>query len=290
MIQRALFAERWYSRVRTVSLDVAAAALGGGILAVRVTGSAPRPSFYWLLPAGVWVVYTLDHLIDARQVGPAARTPRHLFHHRNAAPLWTTVIILSVICAVGGWIGLSTFGVIYAAVMCGLVAAHELIVKLTGDRASPLLVKELGVAAVFTAGVWGMPWLRHRIDTGRWFGWPVLLMVQYLLLAVANLVEFAIFESKIDTAHGQTSFVRGIGRHRAAWVVVCVLAIQIPLGIAATAINPTRVVIAAEIIYAVMTAGLWIVLKTPRWSARFERYRSLGDGVFLLPLLMAIVF
>ncbi len=258
-------------------------------MAVRVTGSAPRASFYWLLPAGVWVVYTLDHLIDARRTGPAARTPRHRFHHQNAPLLWTAVIVLAAVCAVGGWIGLSTFGLVYGAVMCGLVAGHELLVKLAGDRASPFLIKELGVAAIFTAGVWGMPWLRHRIDTGRWLGWPVLLMAQYLLLAVANLVEFAIFESKIDTAHGQTSFVRGIGRRRAGWVVVCVLMIQIPLGVAAVAIDPTRVVAAAELIYAAMTIGLWTVLKTPKWSARFERYRTLGDGVFLLPLLIRLM-
>jgi hypothetical protein len=282
----AISAERMYSRLRLISVDVAAAALGGGILASRVIGSCPRKSFYWLLPAGVWVAYTIDHLLDAQRMGPTARTPRHRFHHRRAVPLWIAVVIIAILCAVGGWIGLSWFGLIYAGSMCALVMMHEIIIKLAGGRTSPLLVKELGVAMVFTAGVWGMPWLKYRLDTGRWFGWPVLLMVQYLLLAMVNLIEFSIYESKIDTADLQTSFVRGIGRRRAKWIVILLLAMQIPLGLMAGILNPNRIVLIVQAIYLLMAIGLWIVLATPRFAARSERYRTLGDGVFLLPLLV----
>ncbi len=277
-----------YSLVRIVSLDVAAAALGGGILAMRVTGASPRPAFYWLLPAGVWVAYTIDHLLDARRMGPGARTPRHRFHFQHYALLWAVVIPVMVICAIGGWIGLSWFGLIYAAVMCGLVIVHETIVKLAGNRASPLLVKELGVALVFTAGVWGMPWLRHRMDTGNWFHWPVLVLIQYLLLAIVNLIELSIYESKIDTADRQTSFVRGIGRRRARILAKLLLLVQIPLALAAVSSSFHSSVLWAELVYLFMMTGLWMVIEMPRFAIHAERYRTICDGVFLLPLLMVL--
>jgi hypothetical protein len=283
-------AERIYSLVRIVSLDVAAAALGGGILAMRVIGSTPRPSFYWLLPAGVWVAYTLDHLLDAHRIGPDASTPRHRFHYEHATILWIVAAIISGICAIGGWIGLSWFGLTYAAVMCALVIVHETIIKLAGNRASPLLIKELGVAIVFTAGVWGMPWLRYRLDTGQWLGWPVLLMVQYFLLAVVNLIEFSIYESKSDFADGHTSFVLAIGRRRSRKVVTALLVLLIAIGPLAILFRPTHIVIACETIYLAMSIGLWIVLANPLFAARAERYRTIGDGVFLLPLVLAIHF
>jgi hypothetical protein len=199
------------------------------------------------------------------------------------------VLVTAAICAVGGWIGLSWFGLTYAVVMCGLVLMHEIIVKLAGNRASPLLIKELGVALVFTAGVWGMPWLRHKQETGRWLGWPVLLMVQYLLLAIVNLIEFSIYEWKIDTADSQTSFVRGIGRRRAGWIVIALLAAQIPACVMGCALTHSHIVWIAEAIYLLMSIGLWIVLLMPKFAARSERYRTLGDGVFLLPLVMVVV-
>jgi hypothetical protein len=281
-------AERIYSHFRIVSIDVAAAALGGGVLAARVIGSTPRPAFYWLLPAGVWVAYTIDHLLDAHRMGPGARTPRHRFHYQHAGLLWLAVIFIGAICAIGGWIGLSWFGLIYAAIMCALVLCHETIIKLAGNRVSPLLIKELGVAVVFTAGVWGMPWLRHWLDTRRILGWPVLLMIQYFLLAVVNLIEFSIYESKTDAADRQTSFVRSIGRHRARRLVYFLLISQLPL--ACFALNSTRetIIAASEAIYLLMTIGLWLVLAQPKLMARAERYRTLGDGVFLLPLVMAV--
>jgi len=289
MLKLAGSVERGYSRVRIVSVDVAAAALGGGVLASRVIGSTPRPSFYWLLPAGVWVAYTVDHLLDARRMGPDASTPRHRFHHCHAVALWIAVAIIGVACALGGWIGLASFGLVYACVMAALVIIHETIIKLTGNRVSPLLVKELGVAVVFTAGVWGMPWLRHWFDTRRVLGWPVILLGQYFMLAVVNLIEFSIYESKMDTADGQTSFVRGIGRERARQIVLALLILQLPIGGIAISISPSRMVVCAESIYLLMTAGLWMVMTMPRYMARAERYRTLGDGVFLLPLLMAVV-
>jgi hypothetical protein len=280
--------ERIYSYVRIVSLDVAAAALGGGILAARVVGTTPPVCFYWLLPAGVWVAYTIDHLLDAQRIGPQAQTPRHRFHFHHARSLCIAVAAISLICCAGGWVGLSYFGLMYAAVMCGLVILHETIIKLTGSRVSPLLVKELGVAVVFTAGVWGMPWLRHWLDTRRVFGWPVILLAQYFLLAFANLIEFSIYESKADAADGQTSFVRGVGRSLAKRIVFLLLLIQIPGAVIASMVYQTRVVFAVELIYVVMSIGLWIVMAMPKWAARDERYRTLGDGVFLLPLLMAL--
>jgi len=280
--------EHVYSYVRIISLDVAAAALAGGILATLVIGSVPRSSFYWLLPTGVWVAYTVDHLLDAQRMGPNARSPRHRFHHRHARALWTCVGIASVICAIGGWLSLTWFGLIYAGVMCGLVIIHETIIKLTGSRVSPLLVKELGVAVVFTAGVWGMPWLRHYLDSGRVFGWPWMILLQYFLLAAVNLIEFSIYEVKNDRADGQTSFVRGVGRPIARRIVWGLLILQLPLCSLAFWQSSGWIIINVETILLLMAVGLLTVIAMPRAMLRAERYRTLGDGVFLLPLILLV--
>ncbi len=283
---RLAAAERAYAAVRLLSLDVALAALGGGVMAARVLRASPRPAFYALLPASVWVVYTLDHLVDARRMGPRAATPRHRFHARHAAGLWAAVGLAAVACGVGGLVALSRAGVAFGVGMAGLVGLHEGIVKLAGSRASPLLVKELGVGVIFTAGTWGLPALVRWTHAGP-PPWPaVLLAVQYVLLAGVNLIEFSIFEARQDAAAGQTSFVRGVGRATARRVAAGLLAAQVPL---AVAVLLGRRDVAAEAILMAMTAGLAVVLGFPRSFARRERYRTAGDGVFLLPLLMAAV-
>ncbi len=56
---------------------MALAALGGGVMATRVTGALMPRTFYLLLPLSVWVVYTPDHLLDARRQAAPPPTPRH---------------------------------------------------------------------------------------------------------------------------------------------------------------------------------------------------------------------
>jgi hypothetical protein len=271
-----------------VSLDVAGAALGGGVMAVRVLGGSPRPAFYALLPASVWVVYTLDHLIDARRMGITAATPRHRFHVRHAAALWAVLVPVAVVCGVGGLVALSWVGVAFGVAMTALVGLHELIVKLAGDRASPLLVKELGVGLIFTAGTWGLPATVRVWHAGWPPGWGVVVAVQYAVLACVNLVEFSVFEARRDAAAGQTSFVRGVGRRGAARVALGLLALQLPLA-AVVLWRGERTGSIAEAVLLAMAVGLAAILIWPRTFARRERYRTVGDGVFLLPLLMAVV-
>ncbi len=278
--------ERAYAAVRLVSIDVALAALGGGVLAVRVLHAAPRPAFYVVLPAAVWVVYTLDHLIDARRMGATAATPRHRFHGRHATALWAILIPAAVACGVVGLLELSWPGVWFGIAMVALVGLHELLVKLAGDRASPLLVKELGVGVIFTAGTWGLPAIARWTHLGR-PPWPAaVLVLQYAMLAGVNLIEFSIFEARRDAAAGQTSFVRGVGRVAAGRVAAALLLAQVPLTIGALAIGTDRI---ASCLLLAMAAGLAVVLRYPRVFIRRERYRTVGDGVFLLPLLMAVV-
>ncbi len=278
--------EDCYEVVRSLSVDVAFVALAGGVMAVRVTGGHPRPAFYLLLPLSVWVVYTLDHLLDARRMGPAAITPRHQFHYQHSRPLWVVMTVIGVLCGIVGFVELSRLGVVFGLILAGLFGLHELIVKLAGDRASPLLVKELGVAVIFTAGTWGLPWLVHHYTTGQWLGWSVIVCVQYGLLALVNLIEFSIYEARSDARNRQTSFVQYSGRSTARTTTACLLILQTLLAMPALLQSPTRTVYATEVILQLMTTGLWFVLLFPRIAARRERYRSLGDGVFLLPLLL----
>lgn len=272
-----------YGSVRLLSLDVALAALGGGLLAERVTQTRMPGAWYLVLPAAVWCVYTLDHLLDARRVGAGASTPRHRFHHRHFRSLAVACLLVGVATAALAVTQLRPVGVWLGVALAVAVGAHLGLVRLVGGRASPLLIKELGVGLIFTAGIWGPP-AAHRAVTLPGAVW--LLMGQYFLLVMINLIAFSWYEHHLDSRDGHTSFVRGIGPDRVPRLVGVLLLAAMGLGAAALAWRAAPPVLLTEGIYAGMVAVLGLLVARPGWFAEHERYRVWGDAAFLLPWLV----
>ena len=241
------------------------------------------PAFLAVLGIAVWLIYTLDHLLDARRLGETASTPRHKFHHRYFRQVsWVWGILALLECILVFW-QLETMAIWFGLVMGGITLLHLALVKVVGDRTSPLLIKESGVAFVYAAGVWGLPIL----ITGAWERLETdLLFFQFLLLALINLLLFSYFELETDEKDKQTSFVRAIGERKSVWFIGLLLLLM-PL---------------TEIISFLWVSdwssglwvrgilwGMWLILAAlwafPKWFSNYERYRTWGDGAFLLPIL-----
>lgn len=274
---------RLYGFLRLLSLDVVAGAIGSGIMVSYFSGYQYTPWFLAILGIAVWLIYTLDHLLDARRLGASASTPRHQFHHKYFKPVSLAWVILA--CA-GGIIVLWKMDVSviwFGLVMGGFTVLHLALVKLVGDRTSPFLVKEMGVAFVYAAGVWGLP----ALDTHLWNDLQFLVsFFQFLLLALINLLLFSFYEYDTDEQDKQTSFVRAIGKKRSRNFLGILLAL-IPVSEVLILIifpewNHLDSVGLIHLLMWVVLAALW---SFPNWFGRFERYRSWGDGAFLLPFL-----
>lgn len=278
--------QTWYGKVyylfQTLSLDVAAGSLGGGLMAASLAGQKMPWAWHLLLPLSVWLIYTLDHLMDARRLGANAHTFRHLFHFRNFRLLAGIWIVLALTALVLGGFFLWPDGFWFGIILGALTGIHLLLVMLAGDRAAPWLTKELGVAVVYTVGIWGLPWWGTAGDAP----WLIPMAGQFFLLSLVNLLEFSLFEFEIDEQDGHTSFVRGIGRNRARQLIYVLLGLTILVGLIVVAIWPYQLILYGEMIFLAMGTGLGLILTREPFFAVQERYRALGDAVFLLPYLV----
>lgn len=245
-----------------------------------------RWAWYVLLPLAVWTIYTSDHLLDAWRLGDRASTDRHRFHVRHFKLLALLTGISALACLVLAVVFLRLQGILFGFAMGGFVVLHLLIVRLVGERTSPLLIKEFGVAFVYAAGIWGLP----LINSGEWRHLSgILPFVQFLLLALVNLMEFSLFEIETDAKDGHTSFVRALGRQRSVNLIWLMLGMVAALGIAILMLsNPLRVV-GLEVILGLMAAILAALLLRKTWFSESERYRIWGDAAFLMPFAYLIL-
>lgn len=272
----------WYAFLRMLSIDVAIGALGGGCMVARFLGVQMHWSWYVVLPLAVWAIYTGDHLLDARRLKAQASTPRHRFHFtyfRSLAALAVVAVLIAVTLAL---LYLGIEGLLFGLGMGALALLHLVLVKFVGERTSPLLVKELGVAVVYVAGIWGLP----LILSGRWATREAMVpAAQFFLLALTNLLEFSLYEYESDKADGHTSFVQAIGRKGAIRFIRLVLATMAGLGAFLMATVDSKPLIVLEFIYALMALVLAALIYRPVWFMQHERYRAWGDAAFLFPFL-----
>jgi len=265
---------------RHLSLDVALGALLSGAMAAWLLESKMPPAWWYILPACVWVIYTTDHLLDAKRLGGGAAAPRRIFHQDHFPVLsildcfilsslpFISIFFLPPSLIVLGF-SLTLFILFY------FVMVHWL------RHVWPIFFqKEVLVACVFSMGVWGGPFLlaTHSIGITE-----IGLFAAFLLTAFLNLILFSTYESEIDHQEAQRSLVNMLGGGKSDGLIrICFLVILAVAGtiVSMNFLNKQGITALALII---MNILLLILFLFPHQLQKNERYRWIGDGVFLIP-------
>src|SRR5260221_9904362 len=72
-----------YRIINILSLDVAAGAVVSASFFARIFNVTILPQGLISLGLTVWIIYTADHLLDAKKLKQAASTERHRFHQQH---------------------------------------------------------------------------------------------------------------------------------------------------------------------------------------------------------------
>ncbi|MBX2914108.1 MAG: hypothetical protein KF856_02430 [Cyclobacteriaceae bacterium] len=257
---------RVYRFLNLLSLDVAFGAALTTLFFSKLLQAPVR--YYGVVALGltVWIIYTIDRLMDVRQLKQAAISERHKFHQNNYKVLSVAVgLAIVVVCILAVFIRPSVL--IGGLVLAPLIAVYLLLQK-------KLPIKELAVAVMYTVGVLLPAW------PGRWnlLLQEAAMITQLFFIALTNLLLFAWFETAVDQAMGQHSLATRLGKQVVArWIFVlvsCGLVFSLPY---AVFVSP-----AGWIIFT-MWLGLAFIYKFHNYFGRAERYRLWGDAIFYLP-------
>lgn len=259
---------RLYRLFNILSLDIVAGAVMSAMFFARLLKVAILS--YGLIALGltVWIIYTADHLRDAKTIGKQAASERHRFHQKHFRVLLglmmlaiaaDTVIIFFIRKQVFTW---------------GLFLAALVIVYLLAQRYLKFL-KELFIAVLYTAGVL-LPSL--SVTTLPVTAVHMALISQFALTALTNLLIFSWFDSDTDAADKLSSFVTVLGRRFTAYCIWALLALNFALG---TWLCFTSACSGPVLIFWAMNAVLLLIFVFRHRFAPY--YRLTGDAVFLIP-------
>jgi len=274
--------QQFIQRIRQahyLSLDV----VGGAVISHRVASRLPegQSASSWVTVAAlaicVFIIYVIDRLLDLRAVTPPD-TARHRFHAQTRQSLGLAVLIL-------GAIGLLLLFWLPGPVLrfglgLGLVCALYVwgVSRLPGNHPA-LAWKEIAVAFLFTAGIWGSAWITKATVT-----WPeVGLGVMFLLTAFQNTIIFSLMEVQERPEAEAVTLATVLGPERCDWILRTLTSLVTLAGLAVCLWAPERFTQRASVMGVVMSAVLYLIQRYPAWFQRKGRYRWVGDGVFWLP-------
>lgn len=227
-----------------------------------------------LVGIAVFVIYTIDRFLDNRKAS-RPNTPRHRFYHQHRELLLKIVIGLSLLgIALVFWLPLNV--IVLGGVLALFSSVYLYVVYQSDTHHSAQLWKEPFVALIYTCGLW-LPSCLTSTPT-IWEHYALLIL--FGLVAFQNLLLFSWFES-FDLDEGYSLAIawgtETVGK------VLGVLTVLVGVGGVVVAIGTSHHYASRFALTIAMMSGLTFLLKiyAPYLTAK-ERYRWLGDGVFLL--------
>jgi 4-hydroxybenzoate polyprenyltransferase len=255
-----------YRLFNLLSIDVALGAICSALFFAHILQVHILSYGLVALGLSVWIIYTADHLLDALKIKLPAATARHRFHQHNFKALLVTLLVAVVIN------GIIILFIRHRVLVAGLYVAATVSIYFLVNRYLKFM-KEIFIAIVYTIGVL-LPSI--SITQQPVHAWPWLIIVIFFITALINLILFSWFDQAKDLRDGNTSFVTVLGERTSRTVILMLFLLVVVL----TAISFS---IAAFVIL-LMNGLLLITFILPRYFSVHDRFRLLGDFVFMIPL------
>jgi 4-hydroxybenzoate polyprenyltransferase len=257
---------RGYKYIRWLSLDVTA----GAIFLCLFFGDVFQVHIVWkewlALGLTVWCIYTFDHLHDA--IRSNLVNEMRLFHQRN----FKVVSILLIVAGLfNGWLVGQLDGVVLRGglLLLGFVLIYFVLTRFEWGN----YFKEFMIAMIFSVGVILVSLVREEfLEIQHGVGLVAMVVVAFL-----NVCLFAYFEKEFDQKEGFNSIALRMEDTVFRRLLIGVFFVLLLAVLLLVFIGHYRLFGYFLFVF-LMYLLIWIFRD---WFSKNERYRMLGDGVFL---------
>lgn len=265
-----------YNTASQLSIDVAAGAAISSAFLGRVLGIHLRIYPVVILLLSVWIIYVGDHLLDVRGIGKGLLMPRrkiYLDHY------WAIVVASATGLVLAGYLSLF----LYPRVILGGVSLAILVSLYFPIKRIFPATKEPLCASLYCGGILLAPILNmdHSFTLNE-----IILIGQFILTVSLNLLIFSLFDYENDQIEGQKSFAIFFGKMITKQLIAVLVFLQSVLFLIPALVGSFNW--AAYLVMLAMNLTLVSLFAFNGSDFAKNRFRQIGDAIFLLPLLYLV--
>lgn len=276
---------QYYQLFCNLSLDIVGGVVCNMAALVHCFNLSPPAAWYVALPAGTWLIYLSDHVIDVIRTGREYPTPRHRFikqHLRLMIMLCLALVSLIVYLAIAFYDRLLFLS---GAIVAGLTLLHFILSRINPQSRSVLNNKEFGVSLIYATAIFIYP-IAALFQTAL-LETAFYLYAVFLLITYQNLLLCSIIEYPHDVLMNNTSFIRSVGYNTGKMVFIGVsLSAALFLLILLTGYDLYKPSLPA--LYFLVLAGNYVIYLKNNRLQHYFLYRKLAELLFWLPVLSLI--
>jgi hypothetical protein len=264
------FISQLYRYCNYLSLDVACGAMICAAFFAQILHVQLRPDGLASLGLTVWIIYTTDHLLDAKRLNREASSQRHRFHQINFKQLLAALLVAVLVDL------LLIFFVRKPILNWGMRLSVVVLFYLLFQRRL-IVFKELVVSLLYSAGIL-LPALSLAMRTIS--ASEIILMAIFMQTAFINLVLFSWYDWKQDLMDKHFSLVTYLGRSLVKNILMVLFSLQTVLLVGLILISSYQI---EAIILVAMNLPLLMLFIFPKKFSESNQYRIIGDIVFMIP-------
>jgi hypothetical protein len=266
-----------------LSLDVVAGAMAGMLFFSKLLEVKTPFAVYILLGLTVWIIYTLDHLMDAKSTKGYPHLTRHQFHQHN----FRILLIMTFISGIIGGLLFFTFDEMKFIRVEAMILGSVTVVWmgfLRWGRQRISWLKEISTALIYVLGISLVPFSSTEFELldKNFF----LFFVLYFIAAWVNLLILSYLDSDEDQKDGFGSILVLISKAQLKKSVLILGIIGIGLVIFLLVTLPSFYHIHSVIVGLILGYHLLLFLSKKQSN---DQIRKKSEASFLLPVLLLLL-
>jgi len=265
--------------LNTLSFDIVIGAVFSAILVIKLLNVVPGWAYWIVLPISVWIIYTLDHIIDALRLKKQANTYRHIFHFQYLKTILSILAAFSALNLVFIIFWLEN-KIIYFGLVLSLVTSLYLILIHFSGKKNSFLPKEIFVTFIYTVGIWGGPiaMTNLNISTGQ-----LILMIIFFLLVLADVLLLSFFEVGSDQKDNHPTIAVKFGQAVTTKIIFTLIFVVYILSIFIIFSDELFLHRSIAKLYLFMGLIQIIIIGIPQFFEKNKLYRYIIEIVFWIP-------
>jgi 4-hydroxybenzoate polyprenyltransferase len=233
------------------------------------------------LSIGLWVIYTLDHLLDGLSIGVNASSVRHREHFLKHK-LITRLILSGLLSLIGLSFWLPETYYSYILFLCMLTSLHFWINYTLSVRFIALrYFKEVFVAFVVTIGFVITPTFEAQSDIN--VNQVICVFLFFYLINLSNLFLFSYFDKERDQKDNMITIAQFYGLEKLRGLIY--IGIGVSFIVLVISFMYGYIVGVSFLIFLAMQTTLIGIIIFPSFFRTNDRYRFFGDLIYLYPLI-----